>query len=102
MSLGIHDKLIPSSEYICNVPPTRNPHKRTNYGKVIFVDAYAFRPMTESLALLSPYEFLMHWHCEPLFAPHRYTENPRSQWVSEEAKNYFTNIYHLGEISKGG
>ena len=33
---------------------------------------------------------------------HKHGENPRTQWVSEEAKNYFTNIYHLGETPKAG
>ena len=55
-------------EYVCLVPATRKPYKRTARSRAVFVDAYGFRPMVESLALLCPFEFVMFWCCAFTFA----------------------------------
>ena len=54
------------------VPATRKPNVRTNRSRVNECDAYGYRPLEEPWKLLSAYEFLRHWRCEPLLVPTAY------------------------------
>ena len=84
------------------VPPTRRPNIRTARSKVNEFDAYGFRPMEHPWRLLSAYEFLQQWKCEPLLVPTHYTnrsEAPRTTWTQKGAQLLKSQAYKDGEIA---
>ena len=84
------------------VPPTRRPNIRTARSKVNEFDAYGFRPMEHPWRLLSAYEFLQQWKCEPLLVPTHYTnrsEAPRTTWTQQGAQLLKSQAYKDGEIA---
>ena len=66
------------------VPATRRPNVRTKQSTVNPFDAYGLRPLEEPWKMLSAYEFLQQWRCEPLLIPTSYDERGekrRTAWT---------------------
>ena len=84
------------------VPPTRRPNLRTDKSKANEFDAYGYRPMEHPWKLLSAYEFLQQWRCEPLLVPTHYlnrNEPARTTWTEKGAKLIKSQQYKDGEVA---
>ena len=79
------------AQYVMHVPASTRPHVRTERSKPAYPDMYGFRPLQWPWRLLSAFEFMMYWHCEPLVAPFVYARQgdmPRTEWTEAGDKKY--------------
>ena len=82
------------------MPPTSRPNVRTDRSTPNDIDAYGYRPLEHPWGLLSPYEFMRHWRCEPLLTPGYYRdEKARTEWTAEGKKLIKTKEYKGGELT---
>ena len=84
------------------VPPTKKPNVRISRSRVNDFDAYAHRPMKHPWKLLSAYEFMQQWRCEPLLLPTHYLHRnvtPRSAWTAAGAKLANSKHYMEGKVA---
>ena len=84
------------------VPPARKPNVRTNNSKVNEFDAYGYRPLTYPWKLLSAYEFMQQWRCEPLLVPAEYRKfkHPaRTTWTQKGTDLTKTEEYKQGRVA---
>ena len=84
------------------VPPTRKPSARTPNSKVNEFEAYGWRPLDSPWKLLSAYEFLKQWRCEPLLAPTHYSnrnQTLRTTWTEQGKRLIKSQKYRDGDIA---
>ena len=65
-------------------------------------DAYGYRPLKHPWKLLSPYEFLQQWDCEPLLTATHYLnlgEPVRTAWTSKGEDLIRSQNYKNGEVA---
>jgi len=66
-----------------HVPATSRPSFRTTRVRAPLVDLYGFRPLTDELSLLSPYEFVQYWEALPVTQPGLYEdEDSFADWTT--------------------
>ena len=84
------------------VPPNKKPNVRTSKSRVNDFEAYGFRPMEHPWKLLSAYEFMQHWRCEPLLVPTHYSsrgEPARTTWTNQGAQLAKGRLYLDGKVA---
>ena len=84
------------------IPPTRKPNVRTRHSRVNAMDAYGFRPLEHPWKLLSVYEFLQQWRCEPLLLPTQYSYHnrpARTKWTKQGLDLIKTQSYKDGMVA---
>ena len=84
------------------VPPARKPIVRTGQSRVNDFDAYGHRPLAHPWKLLSAYEFLRQWWCEPLLVPTHYLNRKqpaRTEWTQQGKQLVRSQQYWDGDIA---